>query len=219
MQQMQLGNLKPDRQRPNVIVPLVTAIFGFLIISYPAVAQNPVTKHSADESSDRSRLMQPRDVARLQYVTSQHISPDGSSIAYTVAVPRQPMVDEDGPAWTELYVADRQGNSRPFITGKVSIGSVQWSPDGRWIYYLAKREGDEEKLLYRIAVDGGESVRVVKHATSISAYNLGPEGQTVAFIASKERGSDVEALREQGFDQEIYEEDWLPKLVWITSIN
>ena len=57
-------------------------------------------------------------------------SPDGKWIAYNVSVPRQPLTDDDGAAWSELHVVDVEGTSRPFITGKVNIGACRWMP---WI--------------------------------------------------------------------------------------
>ncbi len=166
-----------------------------------------------------SKRMEPKHTAQIRYVSSAAVSPDGKSIAYTVAVPRSPIDAEDGPAWSELHVTDGEGNSRPFITGEVSIGSPQWSADGRWIYYTAKRAGDKEKVLYRIAIDGGESMRTLQHATSITGFDLSPDGKTVAVLAQEEIGKDAKELREKGFDQQIYEEDWKATRVWIGEIH
>ncbi len=82
-------------------------------------------------------------VAKTRTVTAAEISPDGHHVAYVLSVPRRPFKDDDGPAWAELHVVDTRGNSRPFVTGDVSVGSVAWTPDGRGISFLAKR-GDYE---------------------------------------------------------------------------
>ena len=174
-------------------------------------------------AQDEARgLIEPKHVAQVKYVTSVALSPEGNHAAYNVSVPRRPIDQDDGPAWSELYVVDldgERGSPRPFITGEVSIGKPHWSPDGRWIYYTAKRTGDDEHRLYRIAVDGGESMRTLKHATSIVGFDLSPDGKRVAFLAQEESDKQTKTRREKGFDQQIYEEDWKPTRVWIADID
>ena len=77
-----------------------------------------------------AREMTPLDVARIRAVTSSVVSPDGARVAYTLAVPRRPFAEEDGPAWQELHMVDPEGSSRPFVTGAVNVSDVKWSPDG-----------------------------------------------------------------------------------------
>lgn len=167
----------------------------------------------------QSDQFESKHVAQIRYVGNAKLSPSGQHIAYTVSVPRAPLKDDDGAAWTHLYVSDLEGNVRPFIVGSVSVGSPHWSPDGKWIYYTAKREGDKQKVLYRIAVDGGESIPTLKHATSIGHFDLSPDGKQIAFLATKETIKTVKELHDKGFNQEIYEEDWKSTHVWIASID
>ena len=53
------------------------------------------------------------------------------------------------PSWTELHVVDTKGNSTPFITGPVNVGSIAWTPDGKSIAFLTKREKDRSALALR----------------------------------------------------------------------
>ncbi len=189
-----------------------TAVLPLFLITF-------ATSASWAQDDDGLVPMEPKHIARLRSVTATEISPDGSRVAYTVSVPRQPIDEKDGPAWSELHVVADDGTSRPFIIGEVSIGHPQWSADGKWIYYTAKRGGDEETVVYRIAVDGGESIRTLKHSTAIEGFDLSPDGKRIAFIAKEERDKQNKELREKGFDQQIYEEDWRRSHVWITTID
>lgn len=127
-------------------------------------------------------LLEPKDIAHLQYVTAAEMSPDGTHVAYLKSVPRRPLKDDDGSAWSELHVMNRQtGLSRPFITGEVSISAPQWSPDGKTIYYTSKRGKDQTKSLYRIPVDGGESVRVLSGPTSMAVSRSPGMENTLCF--------------------------------------
>jgi Tol biopolymer transport system component len=94
---------------------------------------------SSDRAFSGEGLLTPQHVSRLRSVGSAVISPDGQHIAYTLIVPRDPLNDENGTAWVELHVVDRNGRSRPFVTGKVAVSGVQWTPDGRNLTFLTKR--------------------------------------------------------------------------------
>lgn len=165
-------------------------------------------------------VLSPHDVARLRAVSSAAISPDGSTIAYTLAVPREPGVDEDGSAWVELHVIARDGSSpRPFVTGKVNVGSVSWTPDGSAIAFTAKRDGDKGSALYLLPVDGGEARRAASLATSVGGYSFSPDGKRVALLGRAADDPDAKKRKDKGFKQEVYEEDVEFTRLWIADVD
>lgn len=159
----------------------------------------------------------PRDVASAQNVLSAVVSPDGGCVAYTLAVPRNPLAGDNGPASSELHVVDAKGQSRPFVTGQVSVGDVQWTPDGRSIAFLSRRGAASTTDLYTIAVDGGEARRVIALDTDIRAAEYSADGQWLALLAAEPQRKDEKESREKGFNQEVYEEDWRAVKVWIAA--
>ena len=60
-----------------------------------------------------AEVFTPEDVARVRWVSSAAISPNGERIAYVLGVPRQPFEGENGPAWAELHVVDADGLPGP----------------------------------------------------------------------------------------------------------
>jgi dipeptidyl aminopeptidase/acylaminoacyl peptidase len=160
----------------------------------------------------------PLDVARMKSVAEQAISPDGETIAYTVRVQRDPLKGDNGSAWTELHVVDSgTGKSRPFITGKVSISSIAWAPDGTGISFLAKRGDDKNTSIYVIAIDGGEARKLIEHSTSISSYNWKSDGKQIAFLAKEKDDPAEKKLRDKGFNAEGYEENLKSTRIWIAN--
>ncbi|MCZ6652993.1 MAG: S9 family peptidase [Planctomycetota bacterium] len=157
-------------------------------------------------------------VAKTRSVTAAEISPDGSHVVYVLSVPRRPFKDDDGPAWAELHVVDTRGNSRPFVTGDVSVGSVAWTPDGRGISFLAKRGDDEHRSLYVIPLGGGEARKVLEHETDIKSYSWNPDGSEVAFLATEKPEKEKKELAEKGFKARVYEEDLHPVATWISPV-
>ncbi len=160
----------------------------------------------------------PLDVARMKSVAEQAIAPDGNSIAYTVKVQRDPLNDENGSAYTELHIVDSDtGKSRPFITGKVSLSSIAWTPDGTGISFLAKRGDDKHTSIYVIPIDGGEARKLIEHSTSISSYDWKTDGSQIAFLAKEKDDPAEEKLREKGFNAEGYEENLKSTRIWIAA--
>ena len=172
-------------------MPLLAAALLYLF-AQPAAADDVLT---------------PWDVARIRTVTSVVPSPDGSRIAYLLTVPRDPMVEDDGPPWQELHVVEvATGKDATFIR-RETLAQPDWTPDGTGISFLAKRDGDKTRGLYVIPVAGGEARRVVSHDSDIRNYDWSPDGRRVAFLATPKEPKEIEELRKKGFSQEVFEED------------
>jgi dipeptidyl aminopeptidase/acylaminoacyl peptidase len=167
--------------------------------------------------TDGQELLTEQDVARLSYVVSSAISPDGKYVAYGRSVQRDLTDDESGPAFVELHVVDAKGNSRPFVTGEVNVSGITWTPNGKGISYLAKRGDDEHASIYVIPVDGGESQKMVEFDTAISAFTWSPDGEKIAFLAKEEADKERAAAKDKGFDAEIYEEQTKPTRIFVVD--
>ncbi|MFP3941027.1 MAG: S9 family peptidase, partial [Thermoanaerobaculia bacterium] len=172
-----------------------------------------------------ARPMTPEDLARLRQVDEAALSPDGTAVAYAVDVPRIPFEDEDGPAWSELWVVAPGSEPRPYVTGEGSVSDLAWTPDGESISFLAKGEagkgdGEDEEpkgALWAIPLAGGGARTVLEHPTGVKAYSWAPDGRRVAFLAGDEEPEGEEALEKDGFDQKVYEEDWTYTRLWIAE--
>jgi len=174
---------------------------------------------AAQEATTATRMLTSLDVARIRSVDDVAVRPDGSAIAYTLSVPREPGRDEDGSAWSELHVVDFTGaNPRPFVTGPVNVSQPRWTPDGAYLSYLARREGDEARSLYVIPADAGDSRRLFQHETAIETLDWRPDGRAIAFIAESAVPADLQRQRELGFKQEIYEEDYPARQLFVLEL-
>lgn len=158
-------------------------------------------------------------LAALRTVGSVELSPDGSRIAYTLTVPRRPGHDENGPARTELRVTATDGTwDRVYVSGKVDPSGIRFTPDGTMLTYLTQRDEDEHRSIWAIHIDGGESRRLLSFDTKIESYRVSPDGKRIAFLALEPESDAREKARKKGYTQEVFEEDWRPRRVWITPM-
>jgi len=188
----------------------IVAVVAVFALSSTAPAASPAVGTASETVARQAgtRALTPLDVARVRTVGEIAISPDGTQIAFTLRVPREPGSENNGPAWSELHLVSFDGSEhRPFVTGEVNISHVRWSPDGEYVTYAARREGDDAAAIYVIPATGGESRRLVDYPASVSNFEWRPDGKAVGFIAREPVDEELQALRAQGFNQEVYEED------------
>ncbi|WP_205859176.1 alpha/beta hydrolase family protein [Pleionea sediminis] len=165
------------------------------------------------------RVMTLEETVMTQYVGGSYIAPNGKYTAYTLVKPIEVYKDEDGKHRVELHVVDSAGNSRPFITGKVAVSNVQWSPDSQYIYYTSKRNDDKYTSIYRIPIDGGESMQVVSHGNGIGGFSINSESNKLVFIAKDPKDANDKKLKKKGFKAEVYEEDAEFSHLYLVNLN
>jgi dipeptidyl aminopeptidase/acylaminoacyl peptidase len=58
-----------------------------------------------------------------------------------------------------------------------------WSPDGKWIAFTTRREGDDATQIYVISPEGGEARRVTKISTAASGIKWLADSKHIAFVS------------------------------------
>lgn len=115
------------------------------------------TPMALSQPSSRPRLMSAEDLWALNRVGPPSVSPDGQWCAVEVAhwdVPRDDV-------FSEIWLLATDGKKqKPLTSSGGKNSNPRWSPDGRWVAFIAKRAGDETPQIYLIDPTGGEATRL-----------------------------------------------------------
>ncbi len=136
------------------------------------------------------------------------IAPDGSQIAFCLA----PVGHRQTEPTSTIYVVPADGSAAPrAVTGSEHNNvAPRWSPDGAALVFLSDRVKRGEAQLHRVAVVGGESVRLTELLGGVANPAWRPDGRAIAFTA---RRRSLAAEDEPKSDVKVWSEQWRPHAV------
>ena len=114
------------------------------------------------------------------------VSPDGKFVVFSAGTAN------DGP---NIYAIPVEGGEPKKITsGDRYRGYPCWSPDGKWIAYLAHESFDDEKYIaaiFKIPREGGEAQKITTASDNVTAggFDWSPNGKTIAYFSKKSNTS------------------------------
>jgi len=124
------------------------------------------------------------DLARLRSVGDPQVSPDCKWVAFTVGT-----VDaEKDRRDTDLWMVNWEGEQeiRLTATADTAESMPRWSPDNKYLAFLAARGDEEEKkkgaqvwLLNRL---GGEALKLTDSKGGVSDYAWSPDGKRLVLV-------------------------------------
>jgi dipeptidyl aminopeptidase/acylaminoacyl peptidase len=144
------------------------AVFGLVLpvlllaIAGSAVAQDAPAAHQASDGTLSAEVLW-----SLQRVGAPVISPDGR----WVVAPVTRYTVEDDKSHTDLWLFATDGSvERPLTQHGSAEGQAVFSPDGRTLAFVTRREGDEASQIYLLPMEEpGEARRLTEIPTGISA--------------------------------------------------
>ena len=195
------------------------SIFALLCLLAPvAAAQQPAAP--APPAGKRLTL---DDVLRWRIGSSPAVSPDGRRAIF--------LVDENNfeksQVVTQLWMVDTTAkHTRRLTHSDGRVASPRWSPDGRWISFLAARGPAPEKekpQLWLLAADGGEAFPLTQTAEGVSHYAWAPDSRSVFYVAQAPPAEPARALRERRqeskADQYVVDEERPRREIWRIAVE
>jgi dipeptidyl aminopeptidase/acylaminoacyl peptidase len=146
----------------------------------PGALAGPVVPAATLPDETKKRPLTVDEIWAMKRLGAPVLSPDGSQVAYAIWTydPGENQLDAD--VWT---VPAAGGAPRRLTTYKGSSRSPAFSPDGKRIVFVSKREGDKQNQIYILPLDGGEAERVTEMPLGVSSPKWLPDGKRIAFVS------------------------------------
>lgn len=146
----------------SLLVVFAAAIF-FITRLRPSTAPAPIARATADMKVSR--------LTATNRVQSAAISPDGKFLAYA---------QNDGDKQS-LWTKQIATNSTVQLVAAAprTYANLTFSPDGNYVYYVARDPNDETGSVFRIPTLGATPLKVLSKVSEAIAFS--PDGRQVAF--------------------------------------
>ena len=121
------------------------------------------------------RNIMPTDIYRMQNISNPKISPEGNWVLYSVS-----KIDSAKDKFTsKLYMVSADGKETVSLTEQTKgVSNYNWSPDGKYISFLAAgTEAEEGSQLYLMDRRGGEPMQLTHIKGELDAYQWFKDGK------------------------------------------
>jgi dipeptidyl aminopeptidase/acylaminoacyl peptidase len=155
-----------------------------------------------------------RDVIGLRSVGSATISPDGKAIAYTIRSTdwSENRFDTEVWLWREGL-----GAIQLTRTPKGSSTTPRWSPDGKWLGFLADR--GERQQLFVIGASGGEALQLTRLKDGVSDYRFAPSGGTIALAVVEPEPEAMTKRKALYGEFAVEDQDYRQRHLWLLDFD
>ena len=140
----------------------VRAVATVLLLSVTSIA------------SAQKRAMTFEDFAAVRAVSDPQIAPSGAVVLYAV---RTTDVAKNTRTTRTYLVPTAGGTPRQFPSAAVNAGEARWSPDGKWVAYVAGGQ------LWVVAADGSGARQLTKLHGGASGPVWAPTNDKIAFVS------------------------------------
>jgi dipeptidyl aminopeptidase/acylaminoacyl peptidase len=133
---------------------------------------------AADESAVR-RPLTADDFYRVQDVSDPQVAPDGLWVAYVVNSNDRDADDARSAIWMVSW----DGSQRLALTSAAEgTGKPRWSPDGRYLAFIAKPAGSDTGQIMVLDRRGGDARQLTSVTAEIGEYAWSPDGTRLAIV-------------------------------------
>jgi len=130
------------------------------------------------KNGHRPAAFAPEHAYLLRGVSDPQLSPDGARVAYVVRSSDREKDVRTSSVW--VAAMDGRQPARRFTFGDREH-SPRWSPDGRYLAFLADRGAKSQ--VHLAPLDGGEARALTKAPHGVNEFAWSPDGRRIAYVA------------------------------------
>ncbi len=165
--------------------------FAFLLLTFSSFSQK--------------RNLTPNDIYRVKSTGGGLISPDGNWFVYTITSTDSAKNNRN----TDIWMMKWDGSENIQLTNSPEGESnPQWSPDGKYISFIAARNGGTSQV-YLLNRMGGEAIKLTDVKGELSDYAWSPDSRKIALLqrdaldTSKEKKNKPWVIDRYHFKQDV----------------
>lgn len=153
----------------------------------------------------------PAEIMKVARIRDPRLSPDNKSVLYTVSAPSK--TEEGDQHISNIFLASTNGTGKPQLLTPAYLSSFypRWSPDGKWVAFLAVSSGALNLCL--IKPQEGETYLLTHYPKSIQTYLWAPDSKRIAFVMPE---SDKEQTKSR---PDVYCKEIHRNRLWVLDIR
>ena len=121
-----------------------------------------------------------KDLRKIVRLSSPKISPNGKEVAVIVT---KPDWKTDKTKQKIELINCNDASCRTITYQRKGISSLNWSPDGTKLAFLAHDSKTKHTQLFVMPMNGGDPIRITDSKTGVTSYSWSPNGEKIAYIA------------------------------------
>jgi Tol biopolymer transport system component/DNA-binding winged helix-turn-helix (wHTH) protein len=170
------GNILPKPNRRMIFVFFSIAVVIVVILSVFGWQRFYLRQSSSDGANNsplQSLNITLKSLTPGLYIFNPVISPNGELLAYS---------ESDGKGGNALWVKDLSREKTTQLLPPVVKGylGLQFSPDGKYLYFLLRKPKVAFSNIARIPIGGGTPEEIVKDV--VGWFSLSPDNNQIAFV-------------------------------------
>ncbi len=178
--------------------PILTFLFFIVAVALPA----------------QKKAMSLIDFLNVPGVSNPVLSPDGNQFLYVKSETNW----KENRQINHIWRGNLDGAVVKLTNGEKGENSPAWSPDGKWISFVAKRGTEEESQIYLISNYGGEGRSITRHKTGVQNIQWADNG-TIYFLSRDPKTPEEEKKDKVKDDVYAYDENFKQIHLWRLHIG
>ncbi|MBU9722556.1 MULTISPECIES: S9 family peptidase [Bacillaceae] len=131
------------------------------------------------------RSLTKEDLKKINVINDPHLSPDGSRVAYV-----QQFITDDDKYTSHLFVqSTNESEGTKWTYGNGRVFSPRFSPDGKWLVFVAAKGEQEKPQLHLLSLAGGEARPLTTLKNGASQPFWSPDSQKILFTTTYQQNS------------------------------
>jgi len=154
------------------------------------------------------------DVVSMKRVYGPSLSPDGKQVLLTISKPDW----KENKSVSHIWRIDSDGTDLVQMTnGKDGESGGIWSPDGKFISFITKRNEDSQIHLMR--TDGGEALEFTEHKGGVDYHLWSPDSRKIYFLSSDLLTEEEEKKKKKKDDAFLFEKNYQHHHLWVIDVE